>query len=144
MAYLHAFSVHFPVVLITLTTILFWLQLVQNGKWPHAMWYVERLLLVSLLSHLLALATGTLQESNLEIEAAFRDELNLHETLAYASFWLNVGAIIWLKWRSKQGGFQKMEQFAFGGLLAFCLLLLYLTAHQGGLLVYEFGVGISQ
>ena len=68
--------------------------------------------------------------------------LTAHKQFAFAAMWLSLGAlpILWFI-RTKH---IRIFQIVFLVLLFVVASLLGLAAHQGGRMVYEYGVGVSQ
>lgn len=141
----HPLSVHFPIVLLSLSAILFCLILpfIKNGR---AQWEIisSVCLYAGTLTAWLAIYTGNLADGAVSRHICDPTVLKTHENAAYALVWIFTVA----------GLLQLARQFQFSDkirkntlLLLFPLLLTGLgfvmyTGHLGATLVYQQGAGV--
>ncbi len=137
---IHPSLVHFPIALLltgTIAAILFRL-------WPHPageQWGVYALLAGWALV-IPALITGLIDKSALPPDSYENQLANLHTT-GMIAMWVIYGVALYLHfiWKKKDA-LAGSKLWAWFGLLLLAALLLILSGHQGGRLVYELGVGM--
>lgn len=102
----------------------------------HAAWIV---FVLGVLSMPVVVWSGLAEADRLHIK---HPVLTAHKQFALAGMWVSLGAlpVLWVM-RFKRN---KIFQIVFLVLLMIISSLLVLAAHQGGRMVYEYGVGVSQ
>lgn len=134
---IHPKLVHFPIALIISAMGLQGLgcllrkDSLRNGAWL--------MFILGVLSVLVVVWSGLLEADRLHLH---HPVLTLHKQFAFAAMWLSLGVFpfLWIL-RSKN---MMIFQLVFLVVLIIISSLLGLAAHQGGRMVYEYGVGVSQ
>lgn len=136
---LHPIAVHFPIALL-LTALLaqgIWLWkrmpvFVEMGFW---------LLLLGAVAAAVAALTGGWAEDAATVSKEVAAEIAQHETTAYITVWIYAVLAVWQLLRKAKMEMAEHRMY-FGALLVASAILIY-TAYQGGVLVYDYGVGVN-
>jgi uncharacterized membrane protein len=134
---IHPKLVHFPIALVVSAMGMQGLGLIlrkdflRNGAWL--------MFILGVLSMSVVIWSGLVEADRLHLN---HPVLTAHKQFAFAAMWLSLGflPVLWIM-RSKSN---KVFQIAFLISLVIISSLLGLAAHQGGRMVYEYGVGVSQ
>lgn len=134
---LHPKLVHFPIALIVSAMgmqglgFLLRKDFLSNGAWL--------MFILGVLSMPVVVWSGLSEADHLHLN---HPVLTAHKQFAFAAIWISL-AILPVLWiiRFKS---QKAFQILFLIMLVIVASLLGLAAHQGGRMVYEYGVGVSQ
>lgn len=134
---IHPKLVHFPIALVISAMgvqglgCLLRKDFLRNGAWL--------MFVLGVLSVLVVVWSGLFEADRLHLN---HPVLTAHKQFAFAAMWISLGAlpVLWVM-RSKS---MKMFQVVFLIVLIIVSSLLGLAAHQGGRMVYEYGVGVSQ
>lgn len=134
----HPLLVHYPVALVVAALLfeVLWL-LFRRESLYHA---ATASLALGAVTGIAALVTGLLAGSTVPHSEAAHEIMETHETTALISFGLAAILAVWRLWRLRlpgYGGFNVVFLFL---LLVLTGLIAY-TAHLGGQLVYQYGVG---
>ena len=134
---IHPKLVHFPIALMISAMGMQGLGLIlrkdilRNGAWL--------MFVLGVLSVPVIVWSGLLEADRLHLN---HPVLTAHKQFAFAAMWVSLGALpVLLIIRSKN---IKLFQNVFLFALILVSSLLGLAAHQGGRMVYEYGVGVSQ
>ncbi|MBF0504739.1 MAG: hypothetical protein HQL14_06510 [Candidatus Omnitrophica bacterium] len=134
---LHPKLVHFPIALIISAMGMQMLGvLFKKDSWCKGAWLM---FILAVLSMPLVIFLGLLEVDRLHLH---HPVLNAHKLFAFWSAGLSWIALPFL-WFMRYKGIRNF-QIIFLILLTTVSVLLGLTAHQGGKMVYEYGVGVSQ
>ena len=136
---IHPIIVHFPIALLCASVAFD----VLARRWPTGSFRDTSLycLLAGVLSAVLAVVTGGMEEELAERAGAPESVLELHESLGTVT--LVVFAVL-LGWRlAMQWGWVKDIPSLTLGLGAIGLVMLALTGYWGGELVYTYGIGVK-
>jgi uncharacterized membrane protein len=133
----HPLLVHFPIALLLLAALLELLRLVTRRPHfaPAAGWF----LYLGALAAVFAAGSGWLAEQTVAPVAAAHEELEKHEKFGYVTLGVAAALVFWRVATGRRGGprprwLYTLTLLALAGLVA-------LTAHEGGELVYQHGVG---
>ena len=134
---IHPKLVHFPIALIISAMGIQWLgcllrkDFLRNGAWL--------MFILGTLSIPVIVWSGLNEVDHLHLN---HPVLTLHKQLGFAAMWLSLGGlpVLWII-RSRNN---KVFQIVLLITLIIVSSLLGLGAHQGGRMVYEYGVGVSQ
>ena len=134
---IHPKLVHFPIALVVSAMGMQGLGLIlrkdflRNGAWL--------MFILGVLSLSVVIWSGLVEADRLHLN---HPVLTAHKQFAFAAMWLSLGflPVLWIM-RSKNN---KIFQISFLISLVIISSLLGLAAHQGGRMVYEYGVGVSQ
>ncbi len=134
---IHPKLVHFPIALIIsamgmqVMGCLFRKDLLRNGAWL--------MFILGVLSVPVIIWSGLWEADRLHLN---HPVLTAHKQFAFAAMGVSLGALpfLWIM-RSKN---MRFFQIVFLVVLIIVSSLLGLAAHQGGRMVYEYGVGVSQ
>lgn len=136
---IHPVTIHFPIVIILMVMGLCIWRLFKDLSQD-----ISRLTLYlfafSEVSLLVTILTGRASGQELQPTEALREVLELHELLGYAVIWANGLLLIWMYLRNHR--WKRPELLAFVGVLAAVCILMLLSSHLGGRMVYEFGAGV--
>ena len=134
---LHPLFVHFPVALISVAVIL---ELAAAVKRTPALDLLARwFLYLGATAAALTVLTGWLGEQSVAPVAAAHEAIEKHEKLGFLTLGTVALLAFWRGATTRAGGPRPRWLFVFGTLGL--LVLLWETAHEGGELVYEYGVG---
>lgn len=134
---IHPKIVHFPIALFITALGLEVCSWIFNRDSLHkSAWH---LYIVAAFLSIVVVRTGIWEEARLHLH---HPVLELHETYALWTMWISLGAlpVLWIMKRMAQ----KVFRVVFALVLIVISGLITVTAHQGGRLVYEYGVGVSQ
>ncbi len=136
---LHPMLVHFPIALF-LTSLGFDLLSIrwQSDRFQTTSFHT---LIAGLAGTLPALLTGGIAEEAVEKTGIPEGILDLHEGLAFATFWIFVavfGLRLAMRWGFTKDRYRLTTVFAVAG-----VVVLLITSYYGGSLVYDFGAGVS-
>lgn len=136
---LHPMLVHFPIALL-LTSLAFDLLSV---RWQSDRFRITSLhtLVAGLLGTVLALLTGGIAEEAVEHSGVPEGPLDLHESLAFATFWIFV-VVLGLRMAMRWGMINDRYWLTIV-LAGIGTVILLITSYYGGSLVYDFGAGVS-
>ena len=134
---IHPKLVHFPIALIVSAMgmqglgLLLKKDLLCQGAWL--------MFVLAVIAMPVVICSGLLEANRLHLHHPI---LNTHQTFAFWSSGISLAAVavLWLM-RSKNN---KLFQITFLIILLVLSTLVMLTAHQGGRMVYEYAVGVSQ
>lgn len=132
----HPKVVHFPIALFITALGLEVSSWIFNRDSLHkSAWH---LYIVAAFLSIVVVRTGIWEEERLHLH---HPVLELHETYALWTMWISLGALpmLWILKRMAQ----KIFRVVFALVLVVISGLITFTAHQGGRLVYEYGVGVS-
>ena len=135
---LHPQSVHFPIAILLLAGGLYIFAYFQKKDIYHPMAYL--LHTIGLISAAISILTGRWASTDINIEGEVESILNQHEWIGYICLWLYSLLWVWQYLRRKR--MQNREGTSFLVLYAVISCLLIYTAHLGGEMVYEYGVGV--
>lgn len=136
---LHPIAVHFPIALL-LTALLaqgVWLWkrkpvFAEMGFW---------LLLLGAAAAAIAALTGGWAEDAASVSTEVGDAIAGHETTAYITVWIYAVLAVWQILRKAKMEMAEHRMY-FGAMLVASAILIY-TGYQGGVLVYDYGVGVN-
>lgn len=134
---IHPKLVHFPIALIISAMGMQGLGcFLRNNFLRNGAWLMFNL---GVLSISVVVWSGLFEADRLHLN---HPVLNAHKQFAFAAMWISLGALplLWLI-RFKN---IRIFQIVFLVVLIIVSSLLGLAAHQGGRMVYEYGVGVSQ
>lgn len=135
---LHPLIVHFPVALLLVSALFY-----AASLWKKELSFPAFLLhLLGLLACLAAILTGDADEHHAEGIAGAAEMVSLHETLGTASAWGFGLLAIWPFLRRNNA--RLAERIAFIIVFFAACSVLAFSAHLGGRMVYEKGVGVHQ
>ncbi len=132
----HPMMVHFPIALIVLANLMEMGSLLLKRESWHLT--AKHLFIVAAIFTPLAVGSGWLEHEKLKISHPVMKSHELLGFLTWAIIW--VGGIIWL-WAQRQN--LKWARLVFILTLAVALGMVVSTAHYGGKLVFEYGVGVE-
>jgi uncharacterized membrane protein len=134
---LHPLIVHFPIALLLLAVLFELIHLFVRRTALDSM--ARRLLYLGALAALVTAASGWYAEQTVAPVAAAHDALEKHEKAGYVSLGLAAILAFWRVATARRNG--PRPRWAFTLVMLALAGLLVFTAHEGGELVYEYGVG---
>lgn len=136
---LHPLIVHFPIALLFVAGAFYIYSVIKSSE---SIFSTAALLhLVGGISFIAAILTGQQAESVVTHTPEIHEMIEQHELLSYLSIWVFGLMYIWQMLRSKK--FLQVEKFAFIGIFSVLLAVMAYSAHLGGKMVYEKGVGVE-
>lgn len=142
---LHASIVHFPIALLVVAGGLYcWSVIRQESQKPYEQ-MAFLLHVLGLLGAIAAVITGGIVEESTAQSPAIHEHIERHELMGYACVWGFALLGVWrfLRTRNGKAAMSKPESWAFAGVFVGFLVVLLLTAHIGGDMVYEHGAGVE-
>ena len=137
--HLHPPIVHFPIALLIVSGLCWCIYLLWNqpvfrevGFWNH---------LFGLVGVALAIISGTIEETYVEVGPSIKEQLETHETLGYVMGWYYALMLLWVYFRKAM--MYAWEEKLFTVLFMLGLALVVWTGHVGGIMVYEEGLGVN-
>jgi len=132
---LHPKLVHFPIALIISAMGMQALGLFfKKDSWCKSAWIM---FVLAVLSMPVVVLAGLWEAQRLHLH---HPVLDMHKRFAFSAMWLSIGVLPVLWFIRHKKGFQ----IVFLIILIMVSMLLGLAAQQGGRMVYEYGVGVSQ
>ncbi|MEZ4774764.1 MAG: DUF2231 domain-containing protein [Bacteroidia bacterium] len=136
----HPQTVHFPIALLYTAFGLFVWHAVRPQDWVTRS--ANLLHVLGLVAMILSIFSGRQAESMVEVSAETADILQRHELLGYLSIWLFTGLWVWQFIRHGKMG--SVGKWVFLALFAASLGAMSYGAHEGGVMVYQWGIGVSK
>ena len=134
---IHPKLVHFPIALIVSAAFIQVLGLLfRKDAWCQSAWVMYHLFVVSVP---VVILSGLWEEQRLGLEHPL---LDTHKQFGFAALWVSLAAFLIL-WVIRVKKF-KIFQNVFLISLLVATILIILTAHYGGKMVYESGIGGNQ
>lgn len=136
----HPQIVHFPIALLFTALGLFVWHAIRPQDW--VVRSANLLHILGLTGMVFSVFSGRQAESLVKITPETAEILQRHELVGYAAIWLFTGLWVWQYIR--RGNTGPVGKWVFIGLFAATLGAMSYGAHLGGVLVYQWGVGVSQ
>ncbi len=135
---LHPLVVHFPIVLLILTGILYAYTAFTNESRYHTL--IEILHVAGLLFIAASIFSGEQAEGQTPHTPEIHEMLQQHARLAWVCVWFYGILFLWSKLRL--GRWKKVEMYLFVVVFFVATAIMGYSAHLGGRMVYEKGAGV--
>lgn len=135
---IHPSLIHFPIVLLVLTALGYWLTSLK--QWENHKKLVDYLHIATIAFLALGIFSGENAESQFPHTTDIQELLERHALLAWIVGWSAVVLYVWQMLRTKQ--WKTAEQYAYNILFTVLCAVLLFSAHIGGEMVYEKGAGV--
>ncbi|MCK5571504.1 MAG: DUF2231 domain-containing protein [Bacteroidetes bacterium] len=137
---LHPFLVHFPVALLVTSLILEILGFSRRfNELNRAGWWTQ---LFGSIGIVLAVLSGLLAGNNLTLGPGAQGSLDLHHQMAFASSAIFVVLLLWRI--SAKTEIPRHTRTAYLFLYVLGVILLIVGSWAGGVIVFQYGVGVNQ
>lgn len=136
---LHPLIVHFPIALLFVAGAFYLYSIIKSSE---SFFSIAAILhLVGGVSFIAAILTGQQAEAAVTHAPEIHEMIEQHELLSYISIWVFGLMYIWQMLRAKK--FLQVEKIAFVTIFSVLLAVMAYSAHLGGRMVYEKGVGVE-